>query len=112
MSFLGCTSLHIKTRSIESIIVEETNSDLRVNISDKSQISQLLKYINSSSREFFIFKPNYTITISYGDKTIKKVFLKDEMLKIDGITYRTSKHLNIIIETYLRNDTMDTVVTE
>ena len=95
LSLLGCTSsLHIKTRSIETIIIKETNSDL-------------LKYINSSSREFFIFKAKYTITISYGDKTTKTILLKDEMLKIDGVTYRTSKHISMFIETYLKNDTED-----
>ena len=107
LSLVGCTSLNIKSHSIENIIIEDTDSDLRINISDKSQISQLLKYINSSSRDFYIFKPNYTLTISYGDKTIKKIFLKDEMLKIEGVTYRTSKQLSVIIETYLRNDTRD-----
>ena len=108
LSLLGCTSsLHIKKRSIENIIIRETNSDLRIDISDKTQISQLLKYINSSSREFFIFKAKYTITISYGDKTTKTILLKDEMLKIDGVTYRTSKHISMFIETYLKNDTED-----
>jgi len=107
LSLVGCASLNIKSRSIENIIIEETNSDLRINISDKSSISLLLKYINSSSREFYIFKPNYIITISYEDKKIKKIFLKDEMLKIEGVTYRTSEHLSVIIETYLRNDTKD-----
>lgn len=107
LSLVGCASLNIKSRSIENIIIEETNSDLRINISDKSSISLLLKYINSSSREFYIFKPNYIITISYEDKKIKKIFLKDEMLKIEGVTYRTSEYLSVIIETYLRNDTKD-----
>lgn len=107
LSLVGCSSLNIKSHSIENIIIEESNSDLRIIISDKSQISQLLKYINSSSREFYIFKPYYIITISYEDKTIKKIFLKDEMLKIEGATYKTSEHLSVIIETYLRDDTKD-----
>ena len=108
LSLFGCTtSLHIKTRSIENIIIRETNSDLRIDVSDKTQISQLLRYINLSSREFFIFKAKYTITISYGDKTAKTILLKDEMLKIEGVTYRTSKHISMFIETYLRNDAQD-----
>ena len=107
LSLVGCASLNIKSRPIENIIIEEINSDLRVNISDKSQICLLLKYINSSSREFYVFKPDYVITISYEDKANKKIFLKDEMLKIEGVTYRTSEHLSVIIESYLRNDTRD-----
>lgn len=97
---IGCNTLHINNSPIESIIIEEINTGLRKTITDQKQISRLLKCINSSSREFFIFKPNYLVTIIYKDKENKQVLIKNEALKIDDVTYKSSKQISFIIETY------------
>lgn len=103
LSLEGCSVLSLKENSIESIVIEERKTGSRIKIIDQSQISQLLKVINSSRKEFGIFKGNYIITILYRNKEIKTILIEGDMLKIDGITYRMSKKNTLIIEKYFED---------
>jgi hypothetical protein len=100
LSFVGCKSQIINNKDIGSIIVEDVNTAQKISITDNSQIAQLLKIINSSSREFYIFVPDYRVTILYANNEKKELLLKGVMLKIDGVPYKASKKLSKTIETY------------
>ena len=102
LSIIECKAQIIESKEIKNIIIENINTTQRITITDNSQITQLLKIINSSSREFYIFIPNYRITISYVNNKKKVVLLKGMMLKIDGISYKANKKLSKIIEIYFR----------
>ena len=102
LSIIECKAQIIESKGIENIIIENINTTQRITITDNSQITQLLKIINSSSREFYIFIPNYRIIISYVNNKKKVVLLKGMMLKIDGISYKANKKLSEIIEIYFR----------
>ena len=103
LSLEACSVLSLKENSIESIVIEERKTGSRIKIIDQSQISHLLKVINSSRKEFGIFKGNYIITILYRNKEIKTILIEDDMLKIDGITYRMSKKNTLIIDKYFED---------
>lgn len=100
LSITGCKSQIINNKDIKSIIVENVNTAQKIEITDHSQVAQLLKIINSSSREFYIFMPDYRVTILYANNEKKEILLKGVMLKIDGVPYKTSKKLSKKIEIY------------
>ena len=105
MTLTSCTALLEGNSSVESIVIEKISTGSRIEITDQSQISQLLKLINSSSREFYICKNGkYLITIKYRNKEIKVVLFRDNMIRIEGVTYKTSERLNCIIEKYFENE--------
>ncbi len=64
----------------------------------ESTVTQLLEIINSSSREFYIFVPDYRVIILYANNKKKELLLKDVMLKIDGVSYNASKKLSEMIK--------------
>lgn len=104
LSLTSCASLLVNNSSVESITIEKIKTGSRIEITDQSQISHLLKLINSSSKEFFISKGKYRITIKYRNKEMKVVLFSDNMIKIDGVTYKTSEKLNCIIEKYFEDE--------
>ena len=62
---VGCKSQIINSKDVEKLIVEDINTAQKIVITDHSQVTQLLKMINSSSREFYIFVPDYRVIILY-----------------------------------------------
>lgn len=104
LSLTSCVSLLVDNSSVESITIEKISTGSRIEITDQSQISQLLKLINSSCREFYISKGKYRITIKYRNKEMKVVLFSGNVLKIEGVTYKTSEMLNHIIEKYFEDE--------
>ena len=106
---VGCKSQIINSKDVEKLIVEDINTAQKIVITDHSQVTQLLKMINSSSREFYIFVPDYRVIILYTNNKKKELLLKDVMLKIDGVSYNASKGVNTkstkhIYNNYLNNN--------
>jgi hypothetical protein len=104
LSIIGCNSPNISRKNIKSIVIENVATEHKIEIKEHSQIAQLLKIINSSKQEFYIFKPDCRITILYINNNSVTLLLNKSALKIDGIPYKTSTKLNDIIETYFSND--------
>lgn len=96
----GCKPQIINNKDIESIIVENISTAQEIEIKDLSQISKLIQIINSSNREFYIFIPEYRITVLYQNNNKVTILVKDLMLKKNGVSYKTSKELCAKIEEY------------
>jgi len=103
----GCRTPRISKKDIKSIVIENIDTKQKIEIKEHSEIAQILKIINSSKQEFYIFLPDYGITILYLNNNKVKLSLKGSALKIDGVPYKTSKKLSNIIEAYFSNDTIN-----
>lgn len=97
---VGCKSQIINSKDVEKLIVEDINTAQKIVITDHSQVTQLLEIINSSSREFYIFVPDYRVISLYANNKKKELLFKDVMLKIDGVSYNASKKLSEMIKVY------------
>lgn len=98
LSITGCKSPIINNKDICSIIVENYSTSQTQTITDCSQINKLLRIINSSKQELFKFQPDYSVTILYGNNEKKVLLLKGQCIKIDGVTYRTSKKMSVMLD--------------
>ena len=59
---------------------------------------EINKKLVESKQELFKFKPDYRVTILYGNNEKKVLLLKGQCIKIDGVTYRTSKIMSVMLD--------------
>lgn len=82
----GCQK-NIVERNAMEISVEDLKNNQTHKIVKENEIATIIDKINSSKKEFLIFKPDVKLVFTYSNGNKKIVLVKKNMLKIDGISY-------------------------
>ncbi|MBO4530198.1 MAG: hypothetical protein J5767_06125 [Paludibacteraceae bacterium] len=97
---MGCSRV-VDYDHVNSVNVLARDSGRELRMTDKRQITQLLKSFNSSRKELFlIFRAEYVIYISYENGETKKILFGGNCFKIDGVSYSSSEDLSKMVEAY------------
>ena len=96
LSLTSCKTVLTTKKNIEKITIEELSSKKEIEIYDSSEIEKIVKKVNRCYREPYIFRAEYELNIWYKDSTSIDILVKDNIIKINGLTYRTKKLKNVI----------------
>lgn len=86
LCLVGCKKNIVERNAIE-ISVENLKNNQIHKIVKENEIATIIDKINSSKKEFLIFKPDVKLVFTYSNGNKKIVLVKKNMLKIDGISY-------------------------
>lgn len=91
---LSCNKKLVTTENIKNIIIVSNPRDnnIEIEITNSSDISNILEIINTADKELIKFIPDYKIQINYKDSS-KILLIKKDMLNIEGLTYKLNTNL-------------------
>ena len=95
----GCQRNIVETDAME-ISVKNLDNNQVYKITDEDEICRITDNINSSEKEFCIFKPDMELELAYCDGKKKTVLIKKNRLKMDGVSY-----INNSIKEYIPSKT-------
>ncbi len=86
LCIVGCQKNIVERNAIEISVENLKNNQIR-KIVNENEIVTITDKINSSEKDFLIFKPDVKLVFTYSNGNKKIVLVKKNMLKIDGISY-------------------------
>ena len=86
LCIVGCQKNIVERNAIEISVENLKNNQIR-KIVNENEIVTIIDKINSSEKDFLIFKPDVKLVFTYSNGNKKIVLVKKNMLKIDGISY-------------------------
>ena len=86
LCIVGCQKNIVERNAIEISVENLKNNQIR-KVVNENEIVTITDKINSSEKDFLIFKPDVKLVFTYSNGNKKIVLVKKNMLKIDGISY-------------------------
>ena len=87
----GCNKSIVKHDGME-IVIENKETGLKHAITNKDSLEEIVMIVNSSQKEFRIFKPQKEMTLKYANGKETTILINNDghHIKIDGISYVNS----------------------
>lgn len=92
---INCKSTIVVVKDIEKITVKNKSTE-NIEVCDNYEITKIVKTINNCYKEPYIFRAEYELTICYKNGTNIKILGNNNIIKINGVTYRTKRFGNVI----------------